>query len=181
MKPEEIVKLLMDVEKLKEVDREGWKHRGITKPESVAEHTLGVAFLAMTIAEAEGLNVEKSLRMALVHDLPESRIGDISFHSPRYPEKESLEAKAADEILSEVPDYHKAWMEYSKGESPEARLVKYADKLELLAQAVEYEKKGYDVSDFWEEEYVFVGAAKRIYDLLMKSRRANRIEKRRSR
>lgn len=174
MRAEEIARLLREVERLKDVDREGWKHRGITKPESVAEHTLGVAFLAMSMAEAEGLDVEKSLKMALLHDLPEARVGDISFHSPRYREKEKLETTAAREMLRDAQEYHELWAEYSKGESPEAKLVKYADKLELLAQAVEYEKKGYDVGDFWEEEYEFSGVAKEIYDLLKATRRKSR-------
>lgn len=171
MTPEEIVGILRGVQRLKEVDREGWKHRGIRAPESVAEHTLGVAFLAMAMAEAEGLDIEISLKMALLHDLPESKIGDISFHSPRYRDKERMEEGAAKEILSGISDYHDLWLEYSKGESPEARLVKAADKLELLAQAIEYENKGYDVGDFWEEEYPFSGVARSIYDHLKNTKK----------
>ncbi|MFQ5815961.1 MAG: HD domain-containing protein, partial [Candidatus Hydrothermarchaeaceae archaeon] len=83
-----------------------------------------------------------------------------------YRDKERMEEGAAKEILSGTPDYHELWLEYSKGESSEARMVKAADKLELFAQALEYEKKGFDVGDFWEEEYPFSGVAKSIYDLL---------------
>jgi putative hydrolase of HD superfamily len=170
MTPEEILCILRDVLRLKEVDREGWKRRGIRSPERVAGHTSGVAFLAMAMAEIEGLDVKKSLEMAILHDLPESRIGDIDFHSPRYKDKERMEQDAAREILGGVPDYFEIWHEYYRGETPEAQLVRAADKLELLAQALEYEKRGCDVDEFWEEEYLFSGVAESIYNLLKASR-----------
>ncbi len=174
MTPEEILSILREVQILKEVDREGWKHRGITNPESVADHTLGVAFLVMMMAEGEDLDVEKALKMAMLHDLPESRVGDISHHSPKYPDKVRLEEEAAQEIFEGLFDYHKLCQEYSKGESPEARLVKAADKLELLAQALKYEIKGHEVSDFWDEDYKFNGVATKIYNLIKNSRKESR-------
>jgi len=170
MTPEEILRILREVQRLKEVDRAGWKYRGVKSPESVADHSLGVAYLVMAMA-GEDIDVAKALKMAMLHDLPESQVGDISFHSPKFKDKLKLEQGAAEEILKDVSDYHDLWVEYSKGESPEAKVVKAADKLELLAQALDYEQKGYDVSDFWDEEYQFSGVSKEIYQSIKKARK----------
>ncbi|MEE8167456.1 MAG: HD domain-containing protein [Candidatus Hydrothermarchaeales archaeon] len=170
MNAKHLLRLIEEVERLKLTSREGWKLRGVREAESVAEHALGVAFLSMLLADEEKLDVEKVIRMALLHDLQEARVGDISIFSPRYPEKREIEERAIDEALKHFPGYRKLWGEYVKGKSPEAKSVKQADKLELLIQALEYERKGYDVGDFWDEEYEFNGLARELYELLKKAR-----------
>ncbi len=97
-------------------------------------------------------------------------MGDISLFSPRYPEKEKVEKRAIEEILGKFPEYKALWREYAEGVTPEAKVVKQADKLELLLQALRYEKQGHDVGDFWVEEYEFEGTAKRLYELLKGAR-----------
>ncbi len=170
MKAKDLLALMEEVEGLKLVPREGWGHRGIRDAESVADHSLGVAFLSMLLSDDAGLDVEKAVRMSLLHDLQESRVGDISLFSPRYPEKEKVEKRAIEEILGKFPEYKALWRAYAEGVTPEAKVVKQADKLELLLQALRYEKQGHDVGDFWREEYEFEGTAKRLYELLKGAR-----------
>ena len=63
---------------LKNVPRQGWKEKLEMKyPESVADHSYSVTIMSMIISDLEGLNTEKIIRMALLHDLAESVIGDI--------------------------------------------------------------------------------------------------------
>ncbi len=169
MRAEEVISFMQDVEGLKRVPREGWLARGIREPESVAEHTLGVAFLAMLLARDRALDEEKAVEMALLHDLPESRVGDISIFSPKYKEKDKIEEEAARVIMGKSPEYA-LWAEYMEGKTAEAVAVKEADKLELLFQALEYERMGHNVEDFWGEEYAFQGLAKEIYLRLKRSR-----------
>lgn len=82
-----ILKFLEEAGKLKAVPREGWRMRGIKECESVAEHTFRVAFIAMLLSEMEKCSMQKALKMALLHDLPESRVGDLTRRSSNYRQK----------------------------------------------------------------------------------------------
>ncbi|HEY9283293.1 MAG TPA: HD domain-containing protein, partial [Pyrinomonadaceae bacterium] len=74
--------ILADLQRLKRLDRTGWVLRGLAPgAESVAAHSYGVAVAAMLLADlvrARGveLDVERVLRLALLHDLAEARTGD---------------------------------------------------------------------------------------------------------
>lgn len=142
--------------KLKELKRTGWIESGVPQPESVADHSYRVALLAMTLSDQKGLDTLKTVRIALLHDLAESEVGDLT---PRQKQvnHEDLESEAMKEVLSELPGeirklYLDAWDEYQRNETPEAKLVHNADKLEMLIQAKEYESKGSKLDQFWETE-----------------------------
>lgn len=158
-----IISFLTELMRLKAVPRMGWLLRGVRDVESVADHSFGVAFVAMLLADLaqrQGLepNVEKVLRMALLHDLTEARTGDLPNTVKRYFDKGALHAadqRAADDILSGLgaigEEYLLLWREYEARESLEARIVKAADKLDLLLQAREYEKGGaQNLHEFWQ-------------------------------
>lgn len=158
-----IISFLTELMRLKAVPRMGWLLRGVRDVESVADHSFGVAFTAMLLsdlAQRQGLepNVEKILRMALLHDLTEARTGDLPNTVKRYFDKGALHAadeRAADEMLSALgaigEEYLLLWQEYEQRESLEARIVKAADKLDLLLQAREYEKGGaQNLHEFWQ-------------------------------
>ena len=97
MKPAEVLALLDEMIRLKAVPRTGWLLRGVRDVESVADHSFGVAFIAMLLADraqAAGLevSVEKVLRMALLHDLTEARTGDLPATIKRYFKGNTLQA-----------------------------------------------------------------------------------------
>lgn len=154
---------LSELMRLKAVPRLGWLLRGVRDVESVADHSFGVAFIAMLLADfaqRQGLepSVEKILRMALLHDLTEARTGDLPNTVKRYFDNGALHAadeRAADEMLSVLgaigEEYLLLWQEYEERKSLEARIVKAADKLDLLLQAREYEKGGaQSLQEFWQ-------------------------------
>src|ERR1051325_11146892 len=74
---------LVELQRLKRLDRTGWTLRGLPNgTESVAAHSFGVAATAMLLADkcmARGVtvHVEKGVRMALLHDWAEVRVGDM--------------------------------------------------------------------------------------------------------
>ena len=74
---------LIELQRLKRLDRTGWTLRGLPNgTESVAAHSFGVCTAAMLLADellAQGVSVdvEKVLRMALLHDWAEVRVGDM--------------------------------------------------------------------------------------------------------
>jgi putative hydrolase of HD superfamily len=143
---------------LKQLYRQGWLQRGIAAPrcESVAEHTCGVAVLALFLAEtcAPELDALKVMRMALLHDFGEIYAGDLTpAHEVSRDEKYHREQRAVVRVLAKLPrgaEYIALWEEYEAGQSPEARFVRQLDRLEMVLQASVYEHQGLaDLSEFF--------------------------------
>lgn len=176
------IKFLTELMRLKALPRTGWLLRGVREVESIAEHLFGVAWIALLLADRARANghevsVEKVLRMALLHDLSEARTGDLpSTIKPYFPGNTLKQAdeQAARDILQPLGEigknYLALWHEYEERASLEARLVKAADKLDLLLQAREYEKGGAnDLGEFWEnaaEDFARLGVEELIADIL---------------
>src|SRR3990167_3939965 len=68
--------LLLKVGKLKSLKRTGWVREKMPDPESVAEHTFRVCFLALLLGEKLDVDANKLLKMALVHDFEEAETQD---------------------------------------------------------------------------------------------------------
>ncbi len=185
---DESLRLLVEMARLKSVPRLGWLLRGVRDVESVAAHSFGVAFTAMLIGDlARGrgmaVDLERVLRMALLHDLTEARMGDLPRTIKPYFEPGALRRaaeRAAGEMLPPLgplgAEWYAIWMEYEERQTLEARLVKAADKLDLLLQAGEYEKGGAgDLGEFWvgaEEDLARLGLGELTADLLSALRAA---------
>jgi len=141
-----LLKLFIEAGKLKRIKRTGWAMKNIPCPESVADHSFRTSFIALILGTMLELNVEKLLKMSLLHDLPEIITGDITPHcgipvTEKY-EKEKIAIKKFNDIF---PDNNSSivdlWEEYESRNSPEARLLKNIDKLEMAIQAFEYQKQ----------------------------------------
>ena len=133
---------------LKNISRQGWIDKlSIEHPESVADHSYSMAIMGMVISDLENYDSEKMLKMILLHDLAESKIGDYTPNQISKENKIKIENNAYDEIISTLPDtiklqYGKIWEEYQKQESPESKIVHQIDKLEMVLQAKMYQKEG---------------------------------------
>ena len=140
---EKTLAILSDVGRLKTLRRTGWVRVGVTDPESVADHSYRVAMLALLIGPRLGLDTGRLIHMALLHDLAEARTGDLTPADQVAPaDKLALESGAFADIVSglpEGPDLADAWNEYETGVTPEARIARQLDKLEMAIQALEYE------------------------------------------
>ena len=74
---DKIVEFFESVNNLKWIERRGWVAKvNVKEPESVADHCYLTALVCMVLADLKGLNTGKAVRMALMHDLAESMIGD---------------------------------------------------------------------------------------------------------
>ena len=101
-----LVELLLEAVTLKRMPRAGWLTRGVPHVESVADHSFGVAFVALAMADAlEGdeLDLEKILVMAVLHDLGELRLTDLPLSASRLiptQVKRDAEATAIGDLLA---------------------------------------------------------------------------------
>ena len=150
------------VGKLKGVKRSGWRsHVGIQRPESVADHSFRCAILAMIICDLSNVNTEKLIRMMLLHDIQEAITGDFDSYTKKQlgiQKVKSQQRSALGEILSILPPklrsyYRSLWDEVQAKRTAEAILANDIDKIEMVIQALEYEKEGYNSSKldvFWE-------------------------------
>src|SRR5437899_12594645 len=76
-KRKDLTPFLQHVLHLKHVKRAGWISRAkISNPESVADHSYSMCAISMALSDMLGLNTERVMKMAILHDLPESIIGD---------------------------------------------------------------------------------------------------------
>ena len=134
---------------LKRIPRSGWKNKvGIEHPESVADHSYETAIMAMIFSDTHNLNTEKILKMALLHDLAESVIGDFMPGEISIENKRVAENEAMKEILSKLPEniatkYQDIWDEYTLANTAEALLLHDIDKLEMAIQAMKYSSEGF--------------------------------------
>jgi len=75
-----LVKFFTEIGKLKNMPRQGWVIRNIKNPETIAEHTFRAAIMAWFLGaeKNDNFNIEKIIKMALIHDLCEVYAGDIT-------------------------------------------------------------------------------------------------------
>ncbi len=144
-----LIETWYEIVHLKQLYRQGWILRGIPPEhcESVAEHSFGNAMLCLLLLSRHPeLDALKVLKLALIHDLGEAYVGDITPQdSVSKEEKNRLETDAVTKILSKLPGGDaliEDWMEYERQETPEAKFVKQIDRLELAMQASVYHSQG---------------------------------------
>lgn len=144
--PSNLTDFLLESMKLKDIPRTGWRRIGIPTGESVADHVFGVALLAYVLGDARGMNKGRLIKMALIHDLPEARTGDIPPSSgSNQQEKLIKESRSMQGIVKSLPaglreEVSDLWREYALGETREASFLRELDKLEMAFQALRYEK-----------------------------------------
>ena len=135
-----ILDFLRAAESLKTATRSGWTTAG--QPESVAEHTWRLCLMAMVLRPAfPDVDLEKLLKICIVHDLGEAIGGDIPAPEQvrRGASKSGDERRDLLQLLAPLPQAQQAeilglWDEYESAASPEARLAKGLDKLETILQ-----------------------------------------------
>ncbi|KAJ0763805.1 putative HD/PDEase domain, 5'-deoxynucleotidase YfbR/HDDC2 [Helianthus annuus] len=126
--------------------RKGWVNQGIKGSESIADHMYRMALMALVADDLPGINRERCIKIALVHDIAEAIVGDItpSDGVPKV-EKSRLEQAALNEMCEvlgggkRAEEIKELWREYEDNASLEANLVKDFDKIEMILQALEYE------------------------------------------
>jgi putative hydrolase of HD superfamily len=145
---------------LKGLYRQGWLKRGVpeNRAESVADHSFGTALLALLLAERLkaspeflGLKSHRCIEMALVHELGEVYVGDITpVDGVSREEKYIREREAFIKVVEDLPNRDwllELWEDFEAGRSPEARFIRQLDRLEMGLQAALLKAEGYQRMD----------------------------------
>lgn len=78
----QMVHFLNEVGRLKTLKRTGWVLRQVKKPESVAQHTFQMTIMSWLLGKLKGLDTDRIVKIALVHDLCEVYAGDQTPYDP---------------------------------------------------------------------------------------------------
>lgn len=119
---EELLNFLIEIGELKRKKRRGWLAHQIKNPETTAEHIFRTTFLAWILGrKKERFNLERVIKMALVHDLCEVYALDLTPHDPLLPK----DKKKIMEVLKRWPKF-----------TPHLKIKKYKDKYKSESQAL---------------------------------------------
>jgi len=173
-----LLNFLSEVGKLKMILRRGWILRGVKKPESIAAHTFRLTIMAWVFGKKmPDLNIERILKLALVHDLTKVYAVDatpydkIIFRKSGFKKikKEIFYRNYKEEYVAfkkldaGLPPYLKKelivyWNDFQKGLTKEGRFVRQVSRIENLLQALEYWKdnKKFPIESWWNESKQFI-------------------------
>jgi putative hydrolase of HD superfamily len=133
---------------------------------NLAEHHFRTFWIAMILAAHEpGADAGKVAKLAMVHDITESRTGDVDYLSRQYVERN--EELAIGDILAGTSleeEFLELWKEYEKRESLEAKIVKDADNLDVDFELAEMAANGNPLEKLWEGNRSFVKKEKLYTD-----------------
>ncbi|CZT12506.1 hypothetical protein WAI453_008928 [Rhynchosporium graminicola] len=175
------------LERLKTTKREGWRRFGISQGESISDHMYRMSIITMLAPPSlsSKLNIPHCTKMALVHDMAEALVGDITpVDGVSKPEKNRRESTTMDyltkSLLGKVhgavngQEIQAVWQEYEDSVTPEAMFVHDVDKIELILQMVEYERvneRRLDLGEFsWVATRIVMPEVKEWSDELLKER-----------
>ncbi len=131
-----ILEFIEEIEKLKLIKRINTLS-DCSRQESDAEHSWHLAMIVLLLKDelGEKFNVEKAIKIALVHDLVEIYTGDMwPSNKKEIQAKKIREKKAAEKLFLQLPkDLRKEiegyWLEYEDAKTVEAKTVKALDKI----------------------------------------------------
>ena len=119
---EELLNFFIEVGKLKRKPRRGWQVHQIKNSESTAEHIFRMTIIAWILGKKKKLNLEKTIKMALVHDLCEVYAPDLTPYDPLLPK----DKKKIMEVLKRWPKF-----------TPTLKRKKYRAKYRIESRALD--------------------------------------------
>jgi len=180
MKNSRDIDFLFEIGSLRNVQR-GWRQHMAMDVSNNLEHSFRVVWIAIVLARMEkekGADIDESkiIRMALVHDLAETRTSDLSYVQKNYVTED--EERAGKDLFfgTSMEDYFSDVLkEYKKRESAEAKIVKDADNLDIDVEMKELVERGSKLSakSKWQgfrkkvrDEKLYTESARELWDLI---------------
>ena len=148
-----MIDALIQAYRLKDEVRSGWQIRGVSNPESVADHSWGTSYLVLVYADDAGVDRSTAIEMATVHDIAEALTGDVATRlnglddTNERQRKQRREREAMRRLTEGYPDRSakrvlELWDEYEACRTAEARFVRDMNLIDMCLQAYCYEADG---------------------------------------
>jgi putative hydrolase of HD superfamily len=132
---ENILNFIIEIEKLKAVSRKT-KPVGLNRYENSAEHSWHVCLSALMLREYanDEIDIDRVIRMLLIHDLGEIDAGDTIVYAADNEETKNREMAGMKRILAILPDstasqYFDLWNEFESGESADSKYARAIDRV----------------------------------------------------
>ncbi len=130
---------ILEIDRLKRIRRQTLL-TDATRKENSAEHSWQLAVMVMVLSEyaERDVEVEKVLKMVLIHDLVEIDAGDTyAYNFEAREDKKEREREAAERIFGLLPadqaeEFRALWEEFEALETPEARFANAVDRVQPL-------------------------------------------------
>ena len=175
------IDFMYEIGSLRHVPR-GWRQHLGFDVASDLEHTFRLIWLALLISRMEKQGDENLIiKMALVHDVPETRTSDHSYVQKVYVTAD--EERAANDMFKDTAfaDLRVILAKYESRDSIEAKIVKDADNLDVDLELKEIEELGSQLPKKWEklnrrmvrDEKLYTESAKKIWDEIQQSDPSN--------
>lgn len=136
--PRQYIDFLGKLERMKSVPRHSITVEGVK--ESVAAHSWRLAVMAFLLKNEvdEDVDIDKVIRMCLLHDIGEAVTNDIPSFDKTDKDRET-EEKAVDQLLRFLPDslyreFSELFCEMEERKTKEARMYKALDNMEAVIQ-----------------------------------------------
>jgi putative hydrolase of HD superfamily len=169
------INFLYEMGNIRLIDRM-WRRFHFQDSANVAEHHFRVFWIAIVIAANEPGEIDtgKVAKLCLLHDITESRVGEVDYISRQYVDrKEELAINDMLDSTSVEDEYLKLWHEYELRESIEAKIVKDADTLDVDFELAEQVSRGNTIGTRWTKDRqkvadtkLYTDTAKSIYEQL---------------
>lgn len=135
---EQQFEFIREIDRLKTVVRETYL-ADLSRKENSAEHSWQLALMAVVLREHvdEDVDLERVVKMVLLHDVVEVDAGDTYAYADEREEQIEREREAAERIFGILPEdqeetFRELWEEFEARETPEARYAKALDRLQPL-------------------------------------------------
>lgn len=132
---EKIFDFVIEIEKLKDVHRKT-RPVGLERYENSAEHSWHVCLCALMLKDFanEEIDIDRVIKMLLIHDLGEIDAGDTIIYKSETPELKESEAEGVKRVLGFLPsekndEYIELWYEFEAGETPDSKYAKAIDRI----------------------------------------------------
>ena len=133
------MEFIYEIDKAKNIFRQTYVSRG-DRTENDAEHSWHLALMAFVLSEYMGddIDVLKTMKMVLMHDLVEIYAGDTyCYDAEANLDKEEREKKAAEKIYGLLPEeqgkeYKELWEEFERVDTKEAKFASMLDRIQPI-------------------------------------------------
>ena len=132
------MEFLIEIDKVKSIYRKSKTFSG-EKYENDAEHSWHICLMAMVLSKHshEPIDVNKVIKMLLIHDIVEIDAGDTFLYAENRDEVFEKEKQAAERIFGLLPEVQRTeffdlWLEFEEKKTPEAKFAGSIDRLQPM-------------------------------------------------